>query len=227
MSVIVENMQRNSGAPVVLNFTDEFNAAAGAYLGNNWNCIAAPDNGQSGPNVDISINVAGGQAIFGDGSAVNYLSGRVLLFPNTVYLPRIQQIAMTPGRGQFSQVKLTTYVAGNGATLIGVLYKPTSLFTGGYALFIDGGTTAVGLAGHGMTFSANVFNFSINDVIRLEAIFVSSAKITLNVFQNGILRGTFDDTSAGRIIDGGMYGLFWVGSLTSRIGFDTYSGGVI
>lgn len=227
MSVIVENLQRNSGSPVPLNFIDEFNAVAGAYLGDNWNVIADPTNGLSGPNVDANINVTGGNAVFGDGSITNFLAGRVWCYPSKVNYARIKQISMTPGRGVFSQVTLSSFSAGSGATLVFCLGQTNTTAAHGYSLSLDASTTNVDLNGHGTVFAANIFTRAPGDVIRLEVRFIDSATINLQAFQNGVSKANVNDTSAGRIVDGGCYGLYWQGSLTSQCAFDRYSGGVL
>jgi hypothetical protein len=175
----------------------------------------------------LNLNIAGGNAVFGAGGITNYLAGRVFCYPSAVYYPRIQQISSSVGRGIFSQAKLTNVTAGSGGTYIFCLGRPDSAnFQAGYGLFIDS-TTNVGLAGHGTVFSASVFNWVAGDVIRLEVRIADAATVNLKVFQNGVQKGNFDDTSGARITTGGCYGFYWVGALTSQVSFDSYDGGVL
>lgn len=226
MSVRIRNLQSNSGTPVPLNFTDEFNAVAGAYLGDNWNVIADPTNGLSGPNVDVNINVAGGNLVIGDGSATNFNAGRVWMYPSKVNYAKIEQITRTPGRGVFSQITLNSVSAGVGSVLVFCLGQTNTTALHGYSLSLDASTTNVDLNGHGVVFAAACMVRAPGDVIRLEVRF-GTAAINLRAFQNGILRANVDDNTGGRITDGGCYGLYWQGSTTAQWSIDRYTGGVL
>lgn len=210
-------------------FADPFTGADRPFLiGNDWFTQFTSDAGVAMLSVAPELNIGGAGLIWGDGSAPNLNTCNMGCYPS-----KVDRVAVVNGsltRGEFSELTLVSRpIPGNGAGIgPSVLMNPGSDVQ--YLIQMESLNTATGLfrkdSGAYTSLVGNCFANAINDVVRLEARYVTGFP-QLKVYQNGILRTTFLDNSGLGPANGGQFGFFLSGVFSGQIVVKNFNGGLL
>lgn len=189
----------------LLAFSDTFADSAGSYAGTPWIWSPTPMNSIASSDLDAAINLSANTIAFGN-SLLNLANMHVAFFPSTIDLAAVQAASLLGGISA-----KCTVVSNSGSTTAGpavCINTPTYCH---YMLELIVGTASrlrryTGLTTASIVNLANGFVPSANDIVELDVIY-SGTIPTLNIYRNGVFQSTYVDSDAGRIQNGGWYGM--------------------
>ena len=74
---------------------------------------------------------------------------------------------------------------------------------------------------------ANCYANAPGDVVRVEYRKLPNGNAELRVYQNGVLKSTFEDSSGTKLVTGGQFGFFFSGVFTGQLVWKNFNGGVL